>query len=406
MALTANRPGLEQAKVALRVLASISVCHFLNDVLQSVIPSVYPILKTSYGLDFGQIGLITLTNQITASLLQPAVGLYTDRRPTPYSLPVGMALSLCGILLLSAAPSFPAILCAVALVGMGSAVFHPESSRIARMASGGRHGFAQSVFAVGGNAGAALGPLAAAFVVVPSGQRGIAWFALAALAGIAMLARVSAWSKGRRTSSGGFIGGASGRSSRLSPRQVRTAMGVLVALVFSKYFYLVSLTSFFTFFLMSRFHVSLRVAQVHLFLFLGAVAAGSLLGGTLSDRVGGKYVIWFSILGVFPFTLLLPYAGLFWTGALSVVIGLILASAFPAIIVYGQELVPGKVGAVSGLFYGLAFGMGGVGAAALGKLADATSIGFVYHVCSFLPLLGLLAAFLPNLERRNSEISE
>jgi FSR family fosmidomycin resistance protein-like MFS transporter len=369
--------------------------------LQSVIPSVYPILKISYGLDFGQIGLITLANQITASLLQPAVGLYTDRRPTPYSLPVGMTLSLCGILLLSAAPSYGAILCAVALVGMGSAVFHPESSRIARMASGGRHGFAQSVFAVGGNAGAALGPLAAALVVVPRGQRGIAWFAIAALAGIAMLVRVSAWSKGRRTSSGGFIGGAaSGRSTRLSPRQVGTAMGVLVALVFSKYFYLVSLTSFFTFFLMSRFQVSLRVAQVHLFLFLGAVAAGSLLGGTLSDRVGGKYVIWFSILGVFPFTLLLPYAGLFWTGVLSVAIGLILASAFPAIIVYGQELVPGKVGAVSGLFYGLAFGMGGVGAAALGKLADATSIGFVYHVCSFLPLLGLLAAFLPNLEEK------
>jgi FSR family fosmidomycin resistance protein-like MFS transporter len=284
---------------------------------------------------------------------------------------------------------------------MGSAVFHPESSRIARMASGGRHGFAQSVFAVGGNAGAALGPLAVAFIVVPRGQRAIAWFALAALAGIAMLARVGAWYKGRRSAAGRRFDGFAEPPSRLSPRQVRTALGVLVALVFSKYFYLASLTSFFTFFLMSRFHVSLRIAQVHLFLFLGAVAAGSLLGGTLSDRVGRKYVIWFSILGVFPFTLLLPYAGLFWTGVLAVVIGLILSSAFPAIIVYGQELVPGKVGAVAGLFYGLAFGMGGVGAAALGKLADATSIGFVYRVCSFLPLLGLLAALLPNLEEKH-----
>ena len=391
---------------AFTVLAAISFCHFLNDMLQSVIPAVYPILKDAYRLNFGQIGLIALTSQLTASLLQPAVGLYTDRRPTPYSLPVGMGSTLVGLVLLARAPTLGAILLAVACVGIGSAVFHPESSRVARMASGGQHGLAQSLFQVGGNAGASVGPLLAAFIVLPAGQGSIAWFSVAALLAIVVLTRVSGWYKRRHEA--GWTAGAAIHPLVLSlaPRKIKLAMAVLMALVFSKYIYLASLTSYYTFFLISKFHVQVRTAQIHLFLFLGAVAAGTVLGGVAGDRFGRKYVIWCSILGVLPFTLALPYASLFWTGVLSVIIGVVLASAFSAILVFAQELVPGRVGAISGLFFGLAFGVAGIGAAVLGRLADATSIGFVYRVCSFLPVIGLLTAFLPNLEPHKPTVDE
>jgi FSR family fosmidomycin resistance protein-like MFS transporter len=385
-------------RTAFRVLGAISICHLLNDMLQSVIPAVYPILKTSYHLDFAQVGLITLTLQLTASLLQPLVGIYTDRRPTPYSLAAGMAFTLTGLLMLASAPTFPAILLAVALVGMGSSVFHPESSRVARMASGGQHGLAQSLFQVGGNAGSALGPLLAAFIVLPHGQRSIAWFSGAALLAILILWRVGAWYKARVPSvrKARARGAASGPS--LSLRRIAMAIGVLMVLMFSKFFYLASITSYFTFYLISKFHLSVFNAQVHLFIFLGAVAAGTIIGGPVGDRIGRKYVIWCSILGVLPFSLVLPYASLFWTGVLTVIIGLILASAFSAILVYAQELVPGKIGTISGLFFGFAFGLGGLGAALLGHLADLTSIAFVYRVCAFLPALGLFTALLPNVE--------
>lgn len=381
-----------------RILAALGLCHLLNDMLQSVIPAVYPILKTSYHLDFGQIGLITLTSQLTASLLQPVVGLYADRRPMPYSLPVGMAFTLCGLLLLSIAPNYLVILCAVALVGMGSSVFHPESSRVVRMASGGRHGLAQSIFQVGGNFGTSLGPLLAAFVVLPAGQRSIAWLSSGALVAIVIMTRVGHWYKAHHPGRSKSRKRAAEHHPGLSSRKIGVSLAILVALVFSKFFYLVSLTSYYTFFLIQKFHVSVQTSQVYLFVFLGAVAAGTIIGGPVGDRIGRKYVIWVSILGVLPFTLILPHANLFWTGVLSVVIGIVLASAFTAIIVYAQDLVPGKVGAVSGLFFGLAFGMGGIGAALLGELADATSITYVYQVCAFLPAIGLLTAFLPNIE--------
>ncbi len=382
----------------MRVLAAISFCHFLNDMMQSVVPAVYPILKASYRLDFGQVGLITLTSQMTASILQPVVGLYTDRRPTPYSLPVGMGFTLLGLFLLAMAPGFSVILVAVALIGIGSAVFHPESSRMARMASGGQHGLAQSLFQVGGNAGSSLGPLLAAFIVVPEGQRSIAWFSLAALIAIVVLARVSSWYKARRAAAAKSPALHAEHHARLPRKKVAIALAVLIALVFSKYFYLASLVSYYTFFLMSRFHVSVRTAQIYLFVFLGAVAAGTIIGGPVGDRIGRKPVIWCSILGVLPFTMVLPYANLYWTAILTVIIGLVLASAFSAILVYAQDLVPGKVGTISGMFFGLAFGMAGIGAALMGKLADRTSIEFVYRVCAFLPVIGLLTAFLPNLE--------
>ncbi len=383
---------------AFGILSAISVCHLLNDTMQSVIPAVYPIFKSTYGLDFGQIGLITLTAQLTASVLQPLVGLYTDHRPKPYSLPAGMGFTLLGLLLLSAAPSFVAILAAVALVGVGSAVFHPESARIARTASGGQYGLAQSVFGLGGNVGSAVGPLLAALVVLPGGQRRIAWFSAAAVLAMIILARVGAWYKAHGLFEGKHRDLHGGLHTPLSSGRVAAAMAVLSALIFSKYFYLASLTSYYTFFLIGKFHVSLRAAQIHLFVFLGAVAVGALAGGPVGDRIGRKYVIWGSILGALPFTLLLPSANLFWTGILSVIIGLVLSSAFSAILVYAQELIPGKVGTISGLFFGLAFGMGGIGAALLGELADLTSIALVYRVCSFLPMIGLLTAFLPNLE--------
>jgi FSR family fosmidomycin resistance protein-like MFS transporter len=391
--------------VALTVLCAISFCHLLNDMVQSLIPAIYPMLKSSFRLDFGQVGLITLTYQITASLLQPLVGLYTDRHPKPYSLPAGMGFTLAGLLVLSRAPTYALLLTGAALVGMGSAVFHPESSRVARMASGGQHGLAQSVFQVGGNAGSSLGPLLAAFIVLPHGQGSVAWFSLAALLAIAVLTGVSSWYK-RHAAAKTRSGSASEIRHALSSRRLALALAVLMALVFSKYFYLASLTSYYTFYLISKFHLTVRDAQLHLFLFLGAVALGTIIGGPVGDRIGRKYVIWCSIVGVLPFTLLLPYANLRWTSVLSVVIGLVLASAFSAILVYAQELVPGKVGMISGLFFGLAFGMAGVGAAVLGKLADLTSIAFVYHVCAFLPLIGLLTAFLPNLERPRRRLSQ
>jgi FSR family fosmidomycin resistance protein-like MFS transporter len=388
-----------QEKTIFTILAAISVCHLLNDMIQSLIPAIYPILKDSFRLSFGQIGLITLTYQMTASLLQPMVGLYTDHRPKPFSLPVGMGFSLAGLVLLSVAPNFSMLLLAAGLVGLGSSVFHPESSRVARMASGGQHGLAQSIFQVGGNAGSSLGPLLAAFIVLPRGQHSIAWFSMAALLAIVILMYVGVWYRTYRPVKLGSKARRGGDVSVLSSGKVVFSIGILVALVFSKYFYLASITSYYTFYLMHKFGVSVQSSQIYLFIFLGAVAAGTMIGGPIGDRIGRKHVIWGSILGVLPFTLALPYASLVWTAILSVIIGVVLASAFTAILVYAQELLPGKVGMVSGLFFGLAFGMGGIGAAILGKLADMTSIGFVYHVCSYLPLIGLLTAFLPNLEK-------
>jgi MFS transporter, FSR family, fosmidomycin resistance protein len=384
------------------VLAAISVSHLLNDLIQSLLPAIYPILKESFHLDFGQVGLITLAFQLTASLLQPLIGLYTDRRPSPWSLVVGMGFTLVGLVLLSVAPNYPVLLLAAALVGVGSSVFHPEASRVARMASGGRHGFAQSVFQVGGYAGTALGPLLAAFIVVPRGQSSVAWFTLAALLAIVILFNVGGWYQ-RRVAALRAKARPAGVASALSRRRVALAIGVLAMLIFSKQVYMVSLSNYFTFYLMGTFGLSVQAAQIHLFLFLGAVAAGTVFGGLVGDRIGRKYVIWGSILGVLPFTLALPYADLFWTGVLSVVIGLLLSSAFPAIVVYGQELVPGRVGLIAGLFFGLMFGLSGLAAAALGELADRTSLAFVYHLCSFLPAIGLLAAFLPNTERADGK---
>jgi MFS transporter, FSR family, fosmidomycin resistance protein len=405
-AFQAAAPTETGEKTVFKILLAISFCHLLNDTVQSLVPAIYPLLKASFHLDFGQIGLIALTLQVTASLLQPFVGLYTDRRPQPYSLAVGMGFTLIGLLALAMAPSYGTILAAAALMGIGSAVFHPESSRIARMASGGQHGLAQSLFQVGGNAGLSLGPLLATFVLT-KGQPSVAWFSFLALFGIILLTNIGHWAREHRFFKSKSIHldperlaslAAAPHRPAFSGRKVGFCLTILVALMFSKFFYLASLNSYYTFYLMNRFHLSVQSAEIHLFIFLGAVAAGTIIGGPVGDKFGRKYVIWCSILGVLPFTLLLPYANLFWTSILSVVIGLILASAFSAILVYAQELVPGRIGAVSGLFFGFAFGMGGVGAALLGKLADMTDINFVYHVCSFLPAIGILTAFLPNLE--------
>ncbi|RPI52541.1 MAG: MFS transporter, partial [Acidobacteria bacterium] len=341
--------------------------------MQSLLPSIYPMLKQSFGLSFGQIGLITLVNQITASLLQPVIGMYTDRRPMPYSLAAGMAVTLIGMMLLGFGPTYGAIIAASAFIGLGSAVFHPESSRVARLASGGRHGFAQAFFQVGGNVGSAIGPLLAAFIVLPYGQRSIAWFSLTALLGMLFLWNVGNWYKQTSVFTASGTTGAVHRTT-LSSGQTRTALALLLALLFSKYIYLASFGSFYTFYLIQRFNLTVRSAQVHLFFFLGAVAAGTIVGGPIGDRFGRRRVILWSILGVLPFSLALPYANLFWTRILTVAIGLILASAFSAIIVYAQELVPGRVGAIAGLFFGFAFGIAGVGAAVLGELADRTSI--------------------------------
>ncbi len=390
-------PAIPAERTVMAVLLAISFSHMLNDLMQSLLPAIYPVLKTKFDLSFGQIGLLTLTFQITASLLQPLVGLYTDRRPLPFSLPVGMGFTLVGLLMLSQAPNFPMLLLAAAMVGLGSSVFHPESSRVARMASGGRHGFAQSLFQVGGNGGQAIGPLLAAFVVVPHGQGSVAVFALVALVGMVVLSGVGRWYRAR-------IAGRGRAAKRviaqhdLPPRRVAWSVAILLVLMFSKYVYVASFNSYYTFYLIDRFHVPVQTAQVYLFVYLGAFAAGTLVGGPVGDRIGRKYVIWMSILGVLPFTLALPYMNLFWTVALTLPIGLILASAFSAILVFAQELMPGRVGAVSGLFFGFAFGIAGVGAAVLGQVADHSGVATVYHICSFLPAIGLLTAFLPKLE--------
>ncbi|MFT3800609.1 MAG: MFS transporter [Burkholderiaceae bacterium] len=395
-AAASSAAATAQPRAAFGVLGAISASHLINDMMQSLILAMYPVLQGNFHLSFGQIGLITLTYQLTASVFQPLVGLYTDRRSTPYSLPVGMCFTLCGLLLLAFATSFPMVLAAAALVGTGSSIFHPESSRVARMASGGRHGLAQSLFQVGGNTGSALGPLLAAAVVVPFGQHSAAWFALAALLGIALLSQVSRWyAHQHRTAR------AAPKTAATLPRgQVIGAVAVLLVLIFSKYFYIAGISSFYTFYLIHHFGVSVQNSQLLLFVFLFASALGTLAGGPVGDRIGRKPVIWASILGVAPFALLLPHADLFWTVALTVVIGLILSSAFSAILVYAQELIPGKVGMVSGLFFGFAFGMGGLGAAVLGLLADRTSIEYVYHVIAYLPLLGMVAALLPRVGRQ------
>ncbi len=388
-----------KARPAFGILGAISSAHMVNDMMQSLILAMYPILKGQFSLSFAQIGLITLTYQLTASLLQPLVGLATDRRPQPYSLPLGMMSTLIGLLLLAFAPNFATLLLAAACIGIGSSIFHPESSRIARLASGGQHGFAQSVFQVGGNMGTAIGPLLAAAVIVPFGQRSVAWFGLAALLGVGLLLQVSRWYARHHIAAGG------GRKAAVEspyPRKVVIgAIAVLLVLIFSKYFYVAGLSSFYTFYLIERFGLTVQGAQLHLFLFLFASAVGTVLGGPIGDRIGRKPVIWVSILGVAPFALLLPHANLFWTTALTIVIGLVLSSAFSAILVYAQELMPGKVGMVSGLFFGFAFGMGGLGAAVLGVFADRTSIAFVYQTIAYLPLLGLVAALLPSGARRS-----
>ncbi len=384
----------------LGVLFALSFAHLLNDTMQSLIPAIYPILKTELHLDFRHIGLITLVNQLTASILQPFVGLFTDKRPQPFSLAIGMSFTLVGLILLSLATNLSLLLVAVAFVGMGSSVFHPEASRVAHLSSGGRHGFAQSIFQVGGNAGSSLGPLLAAIIVVARGQKSIMWFSLLALVGIVVLSGIGRWYRrclshlhgARRTAAIHHL-------SKISRGRVLFSLGILIVLVFSKYFYLASMSSYYTFFLIGKFGLSVKQAQLHLFLFLAAIAAGTFLGGPIGDKIGRKAVIWGSILGVAPFALLLPYANLFWCATLAAIIGLILSSAFSAILVYAQELVPGKVGLMSGLFFGLAFGMGGIGSAVLGAMADRHGIPFVFQVCSFLPLIGLLTAFLPNLER-------
>ncbi|HVW74685.1 MAG TPA: MFS transporter [Rhizomicrobium sp.] len=380
------------------VLFAIGFCHLLNDMMQALLPAIYPTLKTQFHLSFAQIGLVTLAFQCTASLFQPVVGYFADLKPMPYSLALGMVSTLAGLLVLAVAPNYPVLLIAGMMIGLGSAVFHPESSRVARMASGGRYGLAQSVFQVGGNTGQAISPLTAALLVATYGQRSIVWYAGLALLGIVTLFNVGTWYKHHGLQR--IKSHQTSRDSGLPRNKIILSMIILLMLIFSKFFYLASIGSYYTFYLIHTFGVSVQNAQVHLFFFLGAVAVGTLLGGPLGDRIGRKYVIWFSILGMLPFTLMLPYANLFWTGILSVIIGLVMASAFPAIVVYAQELLPGRVGMISGLFFGFSFGMGGIGAAVLGALADATSITYVYKVCAFLPAIGLFAVFLPSFKTK------
>lgn len=388
--------GAVPAAPVFGILFALSFAHLVNDTLQSLIPAIYPILKTELRLDYSHIGLITLTNQLTASLLQPFVGAFTDKHPQPFSLALGMASTLVGLVLLSIAPNLALVLVAVAFVGIGSSVFHPEASRVAHLSSGGRFGFAQSVFQVGGNAGSSLGPLLAAAIVVYRGQ--IVWFSLLALVGIIVLSRIGVWYRDYLARHHATKRPASlHRETGLTRQRVIFSLSVLIVLVFSKYFYLASMSSYYTFFLIEKFSLSVQDAQLHLFIFLAAIAAGTFLGGPVGDRIGRKAVIWVSILGVAPFALALPYANLFWCAMLSAIIGVILASAFSAILVYAQELVPGKVGTMSGLFFGLAFGLGGLGSALLGAMADRHGLPFVFHICSYLPLIGLLTALLPNL---------
>lgn len=387
-------------KTVYSILFSISFAHLLNDLLQAVIPAAYPILKESYDLSFTQIGLITFSYQMAASILQPFVGFYTDKHPKPYSQIFGMLFTLAGIVLLSYASSFPIILVSVILVGIGSSIFHPEASRISYLSSGGKRGLAQSIFQIGGNTGTAIGPLLIAWIVVPHGQQNIIWFTVVALIGLVVLSRIATWYKNH-------LDLASKKKvvlenlPNLSQTRIVVSVIILLVLIFSKYFYISGISSYFTFYLMEKFSLSVQDAQYHLFLFLLSVAAGTLLGGPLGDKFGRKYVIWFSVLGAAPFTLMLPYANLFWTGALSMIIGVIISSAFPAILVYAQELLPKKLGMVSGLFYGFAFGMGGLGSAVLGYMADQTSISYVYSICAYLPLIGIIAYFLPNLKKKS-----
>lgn len=395
---TTSAPATSQSSpLVMRIIGAVALAHLINDLIQAVLPSIYPMLKASYGLTFTQIGLITLTFQLTASLLQPWVGYHTDRHPKPWLLPAGTVCTLIGILMMSVVGSFPMILLAAGLIGVGSSTFHPEASRVARLASGGRFGLAQSTFQVGGNAGSAFGPLLAATIIIPYGQGHVAWFGLFALFALFVLYRISRWYANHLSLFKLKQGQAA--THGLSKRRVISALVVLGLLVFSKYFYMASLTSYFTFYLIEKFDLSVASSQLHLFLFLGAVAAGTFFGGPIGDKIGRKAVIWFSILGVAPFTLLLPHVDLFWTSVLSVVIGFILASAFSAIVVYAQELVPGNVGMIAGVFFGLMFGFGGIGAALLGHLADVHGIEYVYFLCSFLPLLGVLAIFLPRTQK-------
>ena len=390
----------QASPLVMRVIGACALAHLINDLIQAVLPSIYPMLKATYGLSFTQVGLITLTFQLTASLLQPWIGFYTDRHPKPWLLPAGMVCTLIGILMLSMVGSFPAILVASALVGVGSSTFHPETSRVARLASGGRYGLAQSTFQVGGNAGSAFGPLLAAAIIIPYGQGNVAWFGLFAVFAILVQYGLSRWYRNHLNLF--KLKQGSQATHGLSKRRVTFALIVLALLVFSKYFYMASFTSYFTFYLIEKFDLSVASSQLYLFLFLGAVAAGTFFGGPIGDRIGRKQVIWFSILGAAPFTLALPYVDLFWTGVLSMIIGFILASAFSAIVVFAQELVPGNVGMIAGVFFGLMFGFGGIGAALLGHLADIHGIEYVYTLCSFLPLLGIMTILLPSTGQRPS----
>lgn len=379
------------------ILFAISFSHLLNDTIQSLIPSIYPLIKDDFSLSFSQIGMITLVFQMSSSLFQPIVGNVTDRRPFPYALPLGMAFSLCGLIMLAFAGSFYMVLLSVAFIGLGSSVFHPEASRMAHAASGGRRGLAQSIFQVGGNTGSSIGPLLAAIIIAPFGKFNVIYFSIAALIAIVVLIRIGSWYKPKALRAQVLKWRKVPAEKSIYPKAtIVSSVIILLVLIFSKYFYFASITSYFTFYLIDKFGVSVQSSQIHLFMFLFAVAVGTMVGGPVGDRVGRKYVIWASILGAAPFTLLMPYANLFWTAVLSVIIGFVIASAFSAILVYAQELLPGKIGLVSGLFFGFAFGMGGIGSALLGQLADATSISYVYHICSFLPLLGFIAVFLPN----------
>lgn len=387
------------------ILAALGFCHFLNDMMQSLLAAIYPMLKEDYALSFSQIGILTMAFQVTASVLQPLVGFYTDKRPLPYALFAGMGSTLLGLLLLSAATDYLSLLIGAALIGFGSAIFHPDASRVARMASGGRHGLAQSLFQVGGNFGSALGPLLAAFIVLPHGRSSLGWFSFAALLAMIVLWQVGGWYKRNCVIAKAKLLKVDSLALSLTPRQVVITLCVLGILIFSKFIYMVCLSSYYTFYIIHKFHISIQDAQMHLFIFLAAVAVGTLIGGPIGDKFGRKWVIRVSIIGILPFTLTLPYANLYWTVALIILIGLILASAFSAIIVYAQELVPGRIGMVSGIFFGFAFGISGLGAAALGELADLKGIDFVFSICSYLPALGLLAAFLPDIERLRTKVA-
>ncbi|MCI9843696.1 MFS transporter [Flavobacterium pectinovorum] len=387
-------------KTTYSILFIISFSHLINDLLQAVVPSIYPLLKDNFNLSFSQIGIITFTYQIVASILQPFVGMYTDKKSKPYSLIIGMLFTMTGLFLVSIASSFTYLLLSVSLIGIGSSIFHPESSRVAHLASGGKKGLAQSIFQLGGNAGSAIGPLLAAFIIIPHGQSYVAWFCIIALVGIFALYKIALWYTAHLSERMANKSALKIETHHLSKNRVIASLAILLVLIFSKYFYMASITSYYTFFLIDKFHISIQQSQVYLFLFSGAVAAGTLIGGPIGDRFGRKYVIWISILGVAPFTMMLPYVSLFWVGILSVIIGLIISSAFSAILVYATELLPGKVGLVAGLFFGFAFGMGGLGSAVLGKIADATSIEYVFKICAFLPLIGVITGFLPNIEGR------